>query len=292
MTCRMMTWLAATFWCIGFAVVQNAASESVWTDEQIVNSFSDASGGYSTDEVMIRDDLRVAFFDRLSETVNTPLSPEQKTEAVLSLLKLRKAGKLTVAATRRGESIVDDVGPVAEIAARVVADRHRISTDRMLADEDLRKELQHEAELIRPGIDAYAVRRTVLGLRKKRQLKPELVLQVADWDRKIETYTLKQLSDELVGGSISTGPGVYLFRVPSGYLYVGEAANLATRLSQHVGGSDRVSLADYLAGDQADQVTVELHIFPSDSPARRVTVRRAYESELIRSRDPKFNVRP
>jgi hypothetical protein len=73
---------------------------------------------------------------------------------------------------------------------------------------------------------------------------------------------------------------------------VGEASNLAARLTEHVGGSDRESLADYLAGDEADQVTVELHIFPSTSPAKRVTVRRAYESELIRSRGPKFNVRP
>jgi hypothetical protein len=39
-------------------------------------------------------------------------------------------------------------------------------------------------------------------------------------------------------------------------------------------------------------VTIELHIFPKTSPARKLTVRRAYESELIRSREPKFNVRP
>lgn len=292
MTHWMIGSLTAALLAFGLASVETFAAEVVWTDQQIVGAFEGASDGFSTDEVMIRDDLRLAFFDRLSKSLDATLSSDEKTDAVLSLLKLRKAGKLSIAATRRADPIADDVGPVAEIAARVVADRHRISTDRMLADEAFRQELQNEAMLIRPGIDAYAVRRAVLGLRKKRQLKPELVLQVADWDREIETYALDQLSNDLAKGLISTGPGVYLFRVPSGYLYVGEAVNLATRLSQHVDGSDRVSLADYLAGDQADQVSVELHIFPSDSPARRVTVRRAYESELIRSRDPRFNVRP
>lgn len=291
MTRRTIGWMTACWW-LGFAMTQHVAAERVWTDDQIVTAYRVASNGYSADEVMIRDDLRVSFLERLSESVDATLSDGQRTQAVLSLLQLRKAGKLSVAATQRGGPIADDIGPVAEIAARVVTDRHRISSDQMLADEAMRNELQREAELIRPDIDAYAVRRTVLGLRKKRQLKPELVLQVADWDREIGTYTLKQLGSELAAGTVSTGPGVYLFRIPSGYLYVGEAANLATRLSQHIGGSDRASLADYLAGDQADQVTVELHQFPADSPAKRVTVRRAYESELIRSRDPTFNVRP
>ncbi len=36
----------------------------------------------------------------------------------------------------------------------------------------------------------------------------------------------------------------------------------------------------------------QLHILPSDSPDRKVTVRRAQESELKRVRDPKFKVPP
>ncbi len=268
------------------------ASEPYLDDELIVAAFIASSGGHSVDELMIRDDLRTAFFAQIKTMMRSDLSSGQKTDAILSVIKLRKAGKLAVATTRRSGRVVDEVGPVAEIAARVVTDRHRISTDQMLADEIMRVELQREAELISPGVDAYAVRRMVLNLRKKRQLKPELVLQVADWDREIQTHGLRELGERLSDGDISTGPGVYLFRIPSGYLYVGEASNLAARLSEHVGGSDRVSLANYLAGDHADQVTVELHIFPADSPAKRVTVRRAYESELIRSRSPEFNVRP
>ncbi|WP_146534550.1 GIY-YIG nuclease family protein [Rubripirellula reticaptiva] len=260
--------------------------------DDIVAAIGVASDGYSTDEILIRDELRSRFVDHLSASLGRPLARDEERGAVLEMLKLRKAGKLNSFATRRGRPVNDSVAPIAEIAARVVGDRHRVSTDTLLADPTLREELQSEAELLRPGIDAYAVRKSVLGLRKKRALKPELVLQVADWDRTIETQTIEQLRDRLDGASVSTGPGVYLFRSGDGYLYVGEASNLSARLTEHLGGSDRISLAEYLAGENAAGVSVEMHIFPADSPVKRVTVRRAYESELIRSRDPKFNVRP
>ncbi len=258
----------------------------------LLAAFEQACDGYSTDEVLIRDDLRDEFLSRLSLDVGRPLSDAEQLDALLELLQLRKAGKMTVRSTRRGEAVEESIAPVAEIAARVVTDRHRISSDTMLADSAFRKELQREAELIRPGVDAYSVRKAVLSLRKKRALKPELVLQVADWQRTIETVSLEELKRRIRDGQISDGPGVYLFRSAGGYLYVGEASNLAARLTEHVGGSDRVSLAKYLAGDDGAGVSVEMHVFPATSPARKVIVRRAYESELIRSRDPKFNVRP
>jgi hypothetical protein len=37
---------------------------------------------------------------------------------------------------------------------------------------------------------------------------------------------------------------------------------------------------------------VEVHAFPVDSRANEVVIRRAYESELIRSRRPRFNILP
>ena len=132
----------------------------------------------------------------------------------------------------------------------------------------------------------------MLQLRKKRALKPELVLRVANWGREVRTVSLANLKSQLKSGEIPKQPGVYLFRSKDGYLYIGEAASLKDRLKQHVTDSDRPSLATYLAGDEGDKVTVEMHIFPSESPAKELTVRRAYESELIRSRNPKFNTRP
>ncbi|MEL6895715.1 MAG: GIY-YIG nuclease family protein, partial [Planctomycetota bacterium] len=160
-------------------------------------------------------------------------------------------------------------------------------------------------------------RRAMLRLRKTRALKPELVLRVANWERKVVTLSLSQAVADLFASSDSAKnearqeriprlPGIYLFRDSTGYLYIGEAANLRTRLTTHLTESDRPGLADYLGrvgglnqdreesltGVKRQQISVELHIFAKDSPAKKVAIRRAYESELIRSRRPTLNVRP
>jgi hypothetical protein len=56
--------------------------------------------------------------------------------------------------------------------------------------------------------------------------------------------------------------------------------------------SDSRSLAHYLWKNGVDNVTVELHAFDPDSNARLKEMRRAYESEMIRSRKPRFNIAP
>lgn len=258
----------------------------------IAEAFAATCEGYSSDELLIQNRLRDNFLRFLATNASVEIARETERAALLRLLQLRKAGKLTNRATERGKRVSPEVQVIAEIAARVITDRHRITTDTMLADPEYRRELQSEAELIAPEVDAYSVRKSVLALRKKRSLRPELVLQVADWSRRVVTYSLDELKQQIDSGQLTKLPGIYLFRNPEGYLYIGEAADLAVRLSDHVSGSDRQSLADYLTSEQSDQVTVELHIFPADSPAKKVGMRRAYESELIRSRHPKFNVRP
>ncbi|TWT51089.1 hypothetical protein Pla22_38660 [Rubripirellula amarantea] len=253
---------------------------------------ADQANGFSTDEVMIRDDLRAGFLKELGQQLNQPIAREQEAEVFLSLLNARKAGKLTYRATKRSPRIDENVDAIAEIAVRAVTDRHRVSMDTLLADAEMREELQHEVTLIAKGIDAYAIRKSVLSLRKKRALRPELVLQVADWQREVMTWSLAELTTKLKADEVPHLPGIYMFRTEAGYLYIGEAVDLSDRLTQHTSGSDRVSLAEHLRTAEQGDVTVELHVFPKDSPAKRVTVRRAYESELIRSRHPKLNVRP
>ena len=87
-------------------------------------------------------------------------------------------------------------------------------------------------------------------------------------------------------------PGICIFRDPTGYLYVGESSSLCFRGNNHLDHSNRKSFAHYLWSNGNKEITVELHIFPKDSPAKDKTKRRAYESELIRSRKPKFNLAP
>ncbi|WP_345681901.1 GIY-YIG nuclease family protein [Novipirellula caenicola] len=283
-----VAWFEAVAIALVLAVTSAAGTD--FSTAEIDTAFAAASDGYSVDEVMIRDDLRNQFLTELS-----PIEPRDEgfeRDALLALLQLRKSGKLTSKATRHGDPVDESIVPVAEIAARVVMDRHRISSDTLLADPTFRQQLDREAHKITPEANPVAIRKAVLSLRKRRALRPELVLRVADWHRVIETYSLDSLQQAIASGKISDGPGIYLFCTPRGYLYIGEANNLRQRLGEHLSGSDRASLAAYLDSDASSRVTVELHVFPRDSPAKRVTVRRAYESELIRSRQPRLNVRP
>jgi hypothetical protein len=281
---------AAAILCCGPSAHSQGMDSPEIDADSVIRAFAASCDGYSSDELLVRDDLRAAFLRQL--THDTPLGPDAERDAFLKLLQLRKAGKLTVRATRRGQPVAPSVWPVAEIAARVVTDRHRISCDMMLADPRFRTEFLQEARKIAPKVTAPAIGKGVLALRKKRALRPELVLRVVSWEKVVETHTLAELRQRLAQDEISHHPGIYLFRSRDRYLYIGESEDLAVRLSEHVQGSDRESLARYLAADTAEQVTVEVHAFAPDSPASRTVMRRAYESELIRSRNPLFNVRP
>jgi len=288
-----------------------AAGSTRASDAAILAAMRDAGDGYSVDEILIDDQRRNRFLDAVDRGRDLSDDDWQR-ETLLRLVSLRKAGKLAANATRRGPAADPRLTHVAEIAARTVLDRHPVSSDTLMCDPVLRRELQSAAERTagnaeranvgdtaatdtKPAadsIDAYSIRKLVLRLRKTRRLRPELVTRVAEWDRVIETFSVDELGEALAAGHVSDGPGVYLFFDTSGYLYIGEAANLQTRLRQHVSGSDRLALKDYLRSQADGAITVELHSFGENSPASRLAIRRAYESELIRTRQPRFNVRP
>lgn len=257
------------------------------TDRSIRESFEKVHEGFSSDELIVDDRLFSAFMVELGMDPQDASSNATQNAAALMLLKLRKSGKLNVKTVRSRREDVSEIIDTAEIAIRTVLDRHGVSIDQVLCDPELRLELQSEAETISPGVVPRLVRKAVLKLRKVRRLRPELVLRVAQWQTEVRTESVADLVLEAVPES----PGIYLFRSDEGYLYVGEAKNLRERMQQHLVGSHNSGLAGVLA-NQRDSLTLELHIFGKDSPGKQVTMRRAYESELIRSREPKFNLRP
>ena len=113
---------------------------------------------------------------------------------------------------------------------------------------------------------------------------------MTDWQRTIREAPLAELRDAL--GTVSEGPGIYIFRDATGYLYIGQAANLRERMKQHLLDSDRVALAKYIAASDPNAIRIELHEFDANSPATNTRTRRAYESELIRTRKPRLNLAP
>jgi excinuclease UvrABC nuclease subunit len=116
------------------------------------------------------------------------------------------------------------------------------------------------------------------------------VKRIVDWGLAVSTFAAADLCRD--PDLIPRQPGVYFFRDRTGYLYIGEADNLRLRVAKHLDHSDRKALARYLWDHGIDGLAVELHAFAPTSDGRRKGHRRVYESEMIASRHPRFNIQP
>lgn len=267
----------------------------------VIEAFTRSHDGWSVDEVLLDDARRSRFLDACKSSSlveHVPETEERADQFCAALLHVRKRGGLLPKASRRAaptedlEAVSQDsLEAIAEIAARRLQDETGQHSDALLVSEDAREKFDQIAQRIAPNSSSYLLRKAALRLRKTRKLEPELLARVTDWKHEIFDFQLQQLASDLV--QIPERPGVYVFRDTTGYLYIGQAANLRERLTSHLKGSDRKALAGYLATDSnADDVTVELHVFGEGSPGEKLQIRRAYESELIRTRSPRLNVSP
>ncbi len=255
-------------------------------NEVVTESFKSVHDGWSSDEVILNDELNKAFITACQKE----LPEANPTDLNWKLMNLRKAGKLKIKTTKSNRTRVDDVIHVAEIAARSIHDQHSISSDQIMANPRRRAEFEAVARSIDSEVDLYRVRKAAFKLRKSRKLRPELITRIADWGRKIHTFSVNQLRAD--PKLVESHPGIYIFRDKTGYLYIGQTDDLQTRLKTHLDESHSKSLAKYLNTQEVEGITIEVHAFAPDSRAKETMVRRAYESELIASRKPRFNIQP
>ena len=277
----------------GWAQDRGQKTETVLLDstsklKQVVRqAFISSHNGYSSDEVVLNNELNSAFI----EACKKQLPAVSSSELNWTLLNLRKAGYLNgIKTTRRGQSSTQSVQHIAEIAARQMQDIHEITTDRIMANPELREQFNEIAKKLSPEVDLYLARKAAFQLRKTRKLKPELITRIADWNRVISEFSAAQIKSDF--SLVPEHPGIYIFRDKTGYLYIGQSEDLRSRLQSHLDQSSSVGLANYLARQGAKNISIELHSFPPDSRAKETRVRRAYESELIRNRKPRFNIQP
>lgn len=261
-------------------------SESQDIEKIVVKAFEKSAEGWSVDEVMLHDQRRHKFVD------SCKLAGADADETLLfeTLLRVRKGGRLKIRSTERERTSLEDFTIAAEIAARRMADEKKVHFDQILCDPELLKAFDELAIELSPNTDAYLLRKAALRLRKSRQLQPELVIQASDWKVNISEYTFDELTSHLP--ETTTRPGIYIFRDATGYLYIGQSNNLRDRLTHHLKESDRDQLRNYMLEHGGTELTIELHEFAEGSPGEKLASRRAYESELIRSRKPRLNLAP
>lgn len=271
---------------VGATQITPVESESRDIEEVVVQAFEKSAEGWSVDEVMLHDQRRQKFV----EACRRAGADADETCLFETLLRVRKGGRLKIRATERERTPLEDLTIAAEIAARRMADEKKVHFDQILCDPELLKAFDKLAIELSPNTETYLLRKAALRLRKSRQLQPELVIQASDWKVNISEHTLDELTSQLP--QTTTRPGIYIFRDATGYLYIGQSNNLRERLTHHLKESDRDQLRNYMLEHGGADLTIELHEFAEGSPGEKLASRRAYESELIRSRKPRLNLAP
>ncbi|MGA2171409.1 MAG: GIY-YIG nuclease family protein [Sedimentisphaerales bacterium] len=253
-------------------------------DEVVRDAFLATHSGHSTDDVVICDELNEKFIllcqNRLPDIADKEFN--------WALMNLRKRGQLGAVATHKERVSYDDFLHASEISARFIYDKYGVNTDRAFCDPQIRREFDNVAMSVAPGIASYLLRKGALRLRKARRLRPELVPRIADWGTRVLDFPSQKVIEN--PEVIPKKPGIYIFRDTSGYLYIGESHNLYLRVKKHLDHSDRKSLARYFWSKDILSVIIEVHVFDPNSNARFKVHRRAYETSLIQSRHPRFNI--
>lgn len=246
---------------------------------EVRRAYQQVRNGYSADRVIADPQLNALFIEKCRELELT----NSAFELNFALLNLRKQGKLRLGQSKRtsfGDQ--DEYRFSSEIAIRYLERRDQTTIDRILCDPGQAAEFDSLCQTIAPGFLPVQYRWAALGLRKASCLKPEILARVVQ----ATTVFLVKLSD-LMLDVVTSGPGLYIFYSEQAVLYVGESHDLRTRLKKHLDHSDSKGLARWLWEHGSNPVSVEWHELPAGVSTR---VRRALETELIRSRKPVFNV--
>jgi len=242
-------------------------------------AFAAAAGGFSPDRVVADPELNRVFLAACRE------QGLAGSDATLSraLLNLRKKGELRGLKSKRSSfPKEDEYRFAAEIAARFIERRDGLTLDDVLCDPQLAGEFDSLAARVAPGFTSAQYRWAALNLRKTKRLSPELLSRIV---RPEQVYIFRV--PDLDINAVPAASGLYLFFTTNCVLYVGEAENLNRRVRKHLDHSDSKGLARWLWEQGSDELHLELQVLPPNTTTR---VRRAMEIELIRSRNPTFNI--
>ena len=235
---------------------------------------------WSIDRIIVDPDLNAEF---LQACLAIGLTDEA---SILNrrLMNLRKRASLprTIRSRKTSFSNEAEYRFAAEIAIRAMERRTSFSLDEILCDPTLAVQFDQLASEIAPGYSPLQYRWAALNLRKARRLLPEILGRVVQ-----SVSVLRFGLGQVVIQTLPAEQGLYIFHEAHETLYVGEAQNLRNRLKTHLDHSDNKGLARWLWEHGSSGVFLELHTLPKETPTY---VRRALETELIRSRRPLFNV--
>ncbi len=170
-----------------------------------------------------------------------------------------------------------------ENTVRLVERQFQKTVDDIICDVHLRTHFDSLVEFLSPGVPPLESRYCALTLRKTKQLQPEPVGRII---RAVSHRVLKLEAVEDQLDQVPTGPGLYIFFDEESTLYAGKAKNLRNRIGDHVQQWHYRDLIASIRKGNRSPVFLVYHELPIQITAYDLA---AYETEVIRSRDPQHN---
>ena len=140
-------------------------------DALIIEAFKETHDGWSSDEVVLQDDLNQKFLAACDKKL-AAVGVVDANPAALNwrLVALRKAGKLKVKSTKRASTQTTatpsspvqnaaEISALAEIAMRSMQDKSKVSSDRIMTDPKLRSQFEAVVTKLNPKADLYLTRK-------------------------------------------------------------------------------------------------------------------------------------
>jgi predicted GIY-YIG superfamily endonuclease len=157
------------------------------------------------------------------------------------------------------------------------------NVDNVICDPATRAQFDAMIQFMVPELHAFEARYAALTLRKTNRLQPEPVGQVI---RTVGSKVLSLLDLESQLAKVPATRGVYIFFDEDVTLYAGKAMNLQDRIKDHVSTWSFREMIRHMRDRRRPQAFVVYHELPVEITARELA---AYETELIRSRNPEHN---
>jgi len=255
-------------------------------DANIVKAFAEIHDGYSVDRTLADPQLAARFVKRCQQ-----LGIDATHAAICRrLLRLRKAGGLSVKTTRQDKRNLHPFLIPAELAFAKLMYRYDASYDDLLADPDLGKAFDENVAKIARSGDVVAYRLAALHLRKNVWSRRNSdVKQLAHLDIskvKAHWHTVGHLSD--VRLDVPDSEGVFSLREPDRYLFLSQSENLRSDIGIFQNADVLASVGNHFWSPSPDKITVDF-VRPED--VRGVSLR-LFESKAIETYQPIFNMLP
>jgi hypothetical protein len=166
---------------------------------------------------------------------------------------------------------------------RLVERQFGKNVDDVICDPETQVQFDAMIQFMMPGMPAFEAQYAALSLRKTNRLKPEPIGQII---RAVGSNILNLSELEKQFSKLPEKPGVYIFFDEDVTLYAGKAKKLRNRIKEHISTWAYRDMIRQLRERKRPPAFVVYHELPVSITTKELA---AYETELIRSRDPEHN---